>query len=76
MTPAEPRSHAGGDRPYLISGADDRLIKVWDYQTKACVTTLEVRQCWASMARRATGCWGSLQGNAERLAGLRLCHGG
>ena len=30
-----------GDRPYLISGADDRLVKVWDYQTKACVQTLE-----------------------------------
>ena len=30
-----------GDRPYLISGADDKLAKVWDYQTKACVQTLE-----------------------------------
>lgn len=32
--------HAG-DRPYLVSGADDKLAKVWDYQTKACVQTLE-----------------------------------
>jgi coatomer subunit beta' len=24
-----------------VSGADDKLIKVWDYQTKACVQTLE-----------------------------------
>ena len=31
----------GGDRPYLVSGADDKLCKVWDYQTKACVQTLE-----------------------------------
>ncbi len=30
-----------GDRPYLVSGADDRLVKVWDYQTKACIQTLE-----------------------------------
>ena len=30
-----------GDRPYLVSGADDKLVKVWDYQTKACVQTLE-----------------------------------
>ena len=30
-----------GDRPYLISGADDKMAKVWDYQTKACVQTLE-----------------------------------
>eukprot|EP01025_Chloroclados_australasicus_P014962 TRINITY_DN17088_c0_g2_i2.p1 TRINITY_DN17088_c0_g2~~TRINITY_DN17088_c0_g2_i2.p1 ORF type:complete len:950 (-),score=124.80 TRINITY_DN17088_c0_g2_i2:478-2916(-) len=32
---------AGGDRPYLLSGADDKNVKVWDYQTKACVQTLE-----------------------------------
>ena len=33
--------HVAGDRPFLLSGADDRLAKVWDYQTKACVQTLE-----------------------------------
>lgn len=31
----------GGDRPYLVSGADDHLVKVWDYQTKSCVATLD-----------------------------------
>ena len=31
----------GGDKPYLISGADDRLVKIWDYQNKPCVQTLE-----------------------------------
>ncbi|XP_024518883.1 coatomer subunit beta'-1 [Selaginella moellendorffii] len=31
----------GGDRPYLITGSDDQTAKVWDYQTKACVQTLE-----------------------------------
>ncbi|XP_038548590.1 coatomer subunit beta'-like isoform X2 [Micropterus salmoides] len=25
--------YSGGDKPYLISGADDRLVKIWDYQT-------------------------------------------
>ncbi len=30
-----------GDRPFLLSGADDQTAKVWDYQTKACVQTLE-----------------------------------
>ncbi len=25
----------------MVSGADDQLIKVWDYQTKSCVATLE-----------------------------------
>ena len=24
----------GGDKPYLISGADDRLVKIWDYQNR------------------------------------------
>ena len=33
--------YQGGDKPYLISGADDSLIKIWDYQTKSCVQTLE-----------------------------------
>lgn len=31
----------GGDKPYLISGADDHLVKIWDYQNKTCVQTLE-----------------------------------
>ncbi|KAK9066084.1 hypothetical protein SSX86_015486 [Deinandra increscens subsp. villosa] len=31
----------GGDKPYLISGSDDHTAKVWDYQTKTCVQTLE-----------------------------------
>ena len=25
----------GGEKPYLISGADDRLVKIWDYQVCA-----------------------------------------
>ena len=28
-------------QPYLLSGADDKTIKLWDYQTKACLQTLE-----------------------------------
>lgn len=27
--------YPGGDKPYLLSGADDRAVKIWDYQTKA-----------------------------------------
>jgi coatomer subunit beta' len=33
--------YPGGDKPYLLSGADDRTVKIWDYQTKACIQTLE-----------------------------------
>lgn len=29
--------YSGGDKPYLISGADDRLIKIWDYQVKRVI---------------------------------------
>ena len=32
---------SGGDRPYLVTGADDHTVKVWDYQTKQCVQTME-----------------------------------
>lgn len=31
----------GGEKPYIITGADDKTVKVWDYQTKACVQTLK-----------------------------------
>ncbi|CAL1359458.1 unnamed protein product [Linum trigynum] len=30
-----------GDKPYLITDSDDQTTKVWDYQTKSCVQTLE-----------------------------------
>uniref|UniRef100_A0A8B9H8L9 Coatomer subunit beta' n=1 Tax=Astyanax mexicanus TaxID=7994 RepID=A0A8B9H8L9_ASTMX len=29
--------YSGGDKPYLISGADDRLVKIWDYQVWICL---------------------------------------
>lgn len=29
------------DKPYLITASDDKTIKIWDYQTKSCVATLE-----------------------------------
>jgi len=43
--------YPGGDKPYLLSGADDRTIKIWDYQTKACLQTLEVSPL-SPLARR------------------------
>lgn len=33
--------YGGGDRPYLVSGADDATVRIWDYQSKACVRVLE-----------------------------------
>eukprot|EP01130_Rhizamoeba_saxonica_P017463 TRINITY_DN8476_c0_g1_i1.p1 TRINITY_DN8476_c0_g1~~TRINITY_DN8476_c0_g1_i1.p1 ORF type:complete len:927 (+),score=232.91 TRINITY_DN8476_c0_g1_i1:281-3061(+) len=30
----------GADKPYLISGADDKVAKIWDYQTKSVIHTL------------------------------------
>jgi coatomer subunit beta' len=24
--------YSGSDKPYLASGGDDRLVKIWDYQ--------------------------------------------
>lgn len=35
-----PRNRVRNFRPQ-VSGADDRLVKIWDYQTKTCVQTLE-----------------------------------
>lgn len=32
---------AGSDRPYLVTGADDASVRVWDYQTKGCVQAME-----------------------------------
>merc|ERR1719240_1633239 len=29
-----------GEKPYLISGSDDKTVKIWDYQTKQCIQTL------------------------------------
>ncbi|KAL8435645.1 hypothetical protein Efla_007278 [Eimeria flavescens] len=31
---------SSGERPYLVSGADDSTVRVWDYQTKQCVQVL------------------------------------
>ncbi|CAD7940239.1 unnamed protein product [Amoebophrya sp. A120] len=33
-----------GDKPYLVSGADDKTVRVWDYQTKQCVQVLSGHQ--------------------------------
>ena len=30
-----------GDRPHFASGSDDKTIKIWDYQTRQCLSTVE-----------------------------------
>ena len=30
-----------GDKPYMASGSDDFTVKIWDYQTRNCLATLE-----------------------------------
>jgi WD40 repeat protein len=34
--------YSGGDKPYLISGADDRLVKIWDYQVQFFIIFLAI----------------------------------
>ncbi|KEG09147.1 putative beta prime cop protein [Trypanosoma grayi] len=29
--------YPGGDKPYLLSGSDDQTVRLWDYQTRACL---------------------------------------
>ncbi|KAK9244424.1 coatomer WD associated region-domain-containing protein [Lipomyces tetrasporus] len=29
------------DKPYIITTSDDKTVKIWDYQTKSCIATLE-----------------------------------
>lgn len=31
----------GLDKPFLISGSDDKSVKIWDYLLKSCVHTIE-----------------------------------
>ena len=33
--------YPGADKPYIITTGDDKRVKIWDYQTKACVQVLE-----------------------------------
>ena len=37
--------YSGGEKPYLISGADDRTVKIWDYQNKTCVQVGKLVKC-------------------------------
>jgi coatomer subunit beta' len=38
------------DKPYIITASDDRTVKIWDYQTKSLVATLEGHSANVSFA--------------------------
>jgi WD40 repeat protein len=74
----------GGEKPFLVSGADDQLIKVWDYQTKTCVATLEGHTNNVSAVAFHPHLPLIITGSEVCLAGISLlglvrrlvCHGG
>lgn len=48
--------YSGGDKPYLISGADDRLVKIWDYQVRTRLIFQKdfVHMCFLSSVDKLT----------------------
>ena len=42
----------GGEKPYLISGADDRLVKIWDYQV--CLFVFLLSFFWNGFSKAKT----------------------
>ena len=46
--------YSGGDKPYLVSGGDDRLVKIWDYQVGS--TSHRLLVTLSSFARTKPAC--------------------
>ena len=34
--------YTGGDKPYIISGADDHIVKIWDYQVRSILSKMQM----------------------------------
>ena len=43
----------GGEKPYLLSGADDKTCRIWDYQSRTCVQVLDGQHCLGPTLLRA-----------------------
>eukprot|EP00889_Picochlorum_renovo_P003253 jgi/Picre1/30283/NNA_005647.t1 len=63
--------YVGGDKPYLISGADDSLVKIWDYQTKAWAEDGTIKM-WHSTTYRLES---TLNYGMERAWAIATCRG-
>lgn len=60
----------GGDKPYLISGADDRLVKIWDYQNKTCVQVSKKRNVILKLYLTIFDSFQTLEGHAQNIAAV------
>ena len=62
----------GGDKPYLISGADDRLVKIWDYQViqKHYIFDIDILALVSLVRFQNKTCVQTLEGHAQNIAAV------
>ena len=63
----------GGDleKPYLISGADDRQVKIWDYQVyELCLSWFGFSPSFSSFNLQNRNCVQTLSGHAHNISAV------